>query len=102
MGELSLMHVAAAAGHISMAHSLQEMHVSHLSPTAAASSSKLQPLHLAAAGGDLTMLRWLLLARGQADARARGDLCPIHLACLNGHLQAPVVSIGKPWGKNSR
>eukprot|EP00439_Symbiodinium_sp_Y106_P078905 s1645_g17.t1 len=87
MGELSLMHVAAAAGHISMAHSLQEMHVSHLSPTAAASSSKLQPLHLAAAGGDLTMLRWLLLARGQADARARGDLCPIHLACLNGHLQ---------------
>ncbi|CAE7803953.1 Ankyrin-1 [Symbiodinium microadriaticum] len=83
--ELSLMHVAAAAGHISMAEALQGM---EMSPTAAASSSKLQPLHLAAAGGHVAMLGWLLLARGQVDARARGDLCPIHLASLDGHLQA--------------
>ena len=92
------MHVAAAAGHISMAEALQGM---EMSPTAAASSSKLQPLHLAAAGGHVAMLGWLLLARGQVDARARGDLCPIHLASLDGHLQAGAAILGQEQQVNA-
>ena len=83
MSEMTLMHVAATAGHTSIAQRLREL---GLSPSAAASSARVQPLHLAATGGNVAMLRWLLQAGVKVDAPARGDLRPIHFASLDGHL----------------
>ena len=44
--------------------------------------------------GHVAALHWLLQARGQIGARARGDLRPIHLACLGGHTEASTSKSG--------
>ena len=79
--EMSLMHVAASAGHSEVLSWLQQNSKESV-------ASSMQPIHLAASNGHLKVIQWFLHQDlNLHSATALGNITPLHMAALNGHQQ---------------
>lgn len=77
-------HAAAQAGDLARVRELAGADRAQLT---AVDENGATPLHLAAAGGHLELVRWLLESDAPPDATDNGSNTPLHGAILAGHLE---------------
>jgi ankyrin repeat protein len=85
-------HAAAQAGDLTK---VQELVRADRAQLTAADENGGTPLHLAAAGGHLELVRWLLESGAPPDATDNGSNTPLQGATLAGHLEAARLLLEK-------